>query len=60
MLYRVQHNCRISQPKLFPKILGKRNEGALIEADNEKHLLEILKDKHNLNPFYLKYVTEAP
>ena len=60
MLYRVQHNYRISQPGTLPKILGERNSGLLIEADSEEHLIEILRNKYNLNPFYLKHVTEAP
>ena len=57
--YKVQYDFAKYQPQWgndMVALFGRRNEGALIEADSDKAALKAFGDKHNLNHFYLKAV----
>lgn len=54
--FRVKHNFAASQPAWrgdFVRMYGERNEGFLIEAKDRDEAKRVLREKHNLNPFYV-------
>ena len=59
--FRAKHNYSASQPSKssVESTYGKGNAGFIIVAKDEKEAKEILKKKHNLNPFYVKLTKES-
>jgi hypothetical protein len=56
MKYNAKHAFNVSQPAWngrYRKLYGPKNEGFTFEADNLEHAQQVLKDKYNLNPFYV-------
>lgn len=56
MIFNVQHNFATYQPKWtgdYPRRFGPNNEGFTIEAKDAEDAKRILRNDHNLNPFYL-------
>jgi len=59
--FRIKHDFKKHQPKWagdYVRTFGKNNEGFVITAKSEEDAKEILKTKHNLNPYYITIVKE--
>ena len=56
MIYKVHHDFSKSQPskEYIEAMFGEYNR-VLVEANSEEHLIDLLKNKYHLNPFYLKW-----
>ena len=56
MKFKAQHAFNVSQPAWngrYRKLYGANNEGFIFEADSLEQANQVLKDKFNLNPFYV-------
>ena len=54
--FRVKHNFAVSQPAWrgdYVRRFGEHNEGFSISAETLHDAKRILREQHNLNPFYL-------
>lgn len=61
MRFRIQHNHSRSQPRWagdYVRLYGARNEGFVIDAQDEADAKRILREQHNLNPFYVNIKPE--
>lgn len=55
--YLIKHNCTVYRPMHWSgdyiRRYGENNNGFIVQADSIDHAKHILKNDHNINPFYV-------